>query len=273
MTCSLSASPDPTPSVNSPPVQHRAGRRGLGDDRRVDAHRRAGHRGRDRQRAHLATSRRSSTRRTGSGPARRSTGGSGRRSTATRTRPPAASRACSTSSPGRVLLAGQEVADLHACLPRARGKWSEVRAHGVITNLTAPSAFFWNFSYASGRRPRAGGGAWRTSRRRAGRSIVEQRHDVVDPPLDVGLAHPQLDLLVEQLQHRQRVGGAPVHAAERDRPAAADDVDRECRARPAGRCRRVSISGLRQRVREQPTSALREPAVPVSRGPPCRRRR
>ena len=47
-----------------------------------------------------------------------------------------------------------------------------------------------------------------------------------DPAVHVRLPHPQLHLLVEQLQHRHRVGHPPVHAAERDRAAAADDVDR-----------------------------------------------
>src|SRR5689334_9164144 len=32
--------------------------------------------------------------------------------------------------------------------------------------------------------------------------VVEQRHDVVDPALDVGLPHPQRQLLVEKGKHR-----------------------------------------------------------------------
>ena len=56
--------------------------------------------------------------------------------------------------------------------------------------------------------------------------VVEQRHDVVHPFLDIGLAHPKLDLLVEQRQHRHRVGHAAVHTDQRYRAAAADDVDR-----------------------------------------------
>ena len=44
--------------------------------------------------------------------------------------------------------------------------------------------------------------------------------------LDVGLAHAELDLLVEQVHHRHRVELAAVDAADRDRAAAADGVDR-----------------------------------------------
>ena len=56
---------------------------------------------------------------------------------------------------------------------------------------------------------------------------VEQGHDLVDPAFDVGLAHAQLDLLVEQVHHRHRVDLPAVHAAEGDRPASPDQVDRE----------------------------------------------
>src|SRR3954447_13468266 len=56
--------------------------------------------------------------------------------------------------------------------------------------------------------------------------VGEQRHDLRHPALDVRLAHAQLDLLVEERQHRQRVRLAAIDAAERDRPAAAHDVDR-----------------------------------------------
>ncbi len=55
--------------------------------------------------------------------------------------------------------------------------------------------------------------------------VGEQRQDVVDPALDVGLTHPELDLLVEHGQHGQRVGHPAVHAADRDRAASAHDVD------------------------------------------------
>ena len=44
--------------------------------------------------------------------------------------------------------------------------------------------------------------------------VGQQRQDVVDPRLHVGLSLADLDLLVEQLQRRQRVGGAAVDAAE-----------------------------------------------------------
>src|SRR6478752_4455706 len=50
--------------------------------------------------------------------------------------------------------------------------------------------------------------------------VFEQRHDVVDPAPHVGLAHPQLDLLVEEIHHGHWVSGAAVDAAERDRAAA-----------------------------------------------------
>ena len=56
-------------------------------------------------------------------------------------------------------------------------------------------------------------------------TVRQQRQQVVDPALHVGLTHPQLDLLVEHHHHRQRVAHAAVHADHRDRPAAPDDVD------------------------------------------------
>ena len=42
---------------------------------------------------------------------------------------------------------------------------------------------------------------------------------------DVGLPHPQLNLFVEQRQHRQWIGHASVDADQGDGPAAAHDVD------------------------------------------------
>jgi hypothetical protein len=39
---------------------------------------------------------------------------------------------------------------------------------------------------------------------------MHEGHDVIDPPLDVHLAHRHLDALVEHLQHRHRIGGPTV---------------------------------------------------------------
>jgi len=49
--------------------------------------------------------------------------------------------------------------------------------------------------------------------------LGEQREDVVDPCLDVGLALAYLNLLVEELQGREGVRGAAVDTAERNRAA------------------------------------------------------
>ncbi len=56
--------------------------------------------------------------------------------------------------------------------------------------------------------------------------VGQQGKDVVDPALDVRLAHVQADLLVEHRQHRQRIGGPSVDPRQRDRSATPDDVDR-----------------------------------------------
>src|ERR671916_2254614 len=53
----------------------------------------------------------------------------------------------------------------------------------------------------------------------------EQRHDVVYPALDVGLAHRELYLLVEEGEHGQRVGHTAVDADQGDSPAPAHRVD------------------------------------------------
>ncbi len=61
----------------------------------------------------------------------------------------------------------------------------------------------------------------------------------------VGLAHPQLHLLVEHLHQRHRVGGAAVHAEQRDRAAATYGVQRGVqRGEP------VEAGGLHQGLRE-----------------------
>ena len=53
--------------------------------------------------------------------------------------------------------------------------------------------------------------------------VDEQGQDVVDPAPHVGLAHPQLDLLVEHRHHRHRVGHAAVHADDGDGAAAPNE--------------------------------------------------
>src|SRR6185312_11177386 len=52
-------------------------------------------------------------------------------------------------------------------------------------------------------------------------AVDEQRHDVVHPLLDVRLPHPQGDLLVEQGEHRERIGHPAVDTDQRDRSATA----------------------------------------------------
>src|ERR1700759_1265027 len=52
-------------------------------------------------------------------------------------------------------------------------------------------------------------------------AVGDHRHEVVDPALDVSLAHPQLDAAVEHLHHRHGVDLAAVDAPYRDRAAAA----------------------------------------------------
>ncbi len=88
--------------------------------------------------------------------------------------------------------------------------------------------------------------------------VGQQRQDLVDPGLDVGLALSNLDLLVEQLQRRQRVGRAAVDAAERDRAAAADDLDRRVQR---GELRHAEVlhHRLRQLVGQQPGELVRDP--------------
>jgi hypothetical protein len=89
--------------------------------------------------------------------------------------------------------------------------------------------------------------------------VGQQRQDVVDPALHVRLPHPQLDLLVEQLDHRQWVGGAAVDARQRDRPAAADDVDRREQRGEAVDARLLD-QRLRDRVGQEPGEPLRQRA-------------
>src|SRR3954468_6260778 len=49
---------------------------------------------------------------------------------------------------------------------------------------------------------------------------ADQRQQLVHPALDVGLAHAQVDLLVEHLDERRRAGGAAVDARQRHGAAA-----------------------------------------------------
>src|SRR6185437_1113281 len=56
--------------------------------------------------------------------------------------------------------------------------------------------------------------------------VEQQRHDVVDPALDVALPHAQLDALVEHLQHRHRVQRPAVDTDDRHGAAAADGLNR-----------------------------------------------
>src|SRR5215210_5264380 len=55
--------------------------------------------------------------------------------------------------------------------------------------------------------------------------VDEKRHDGVGPRLDVRLAHADLYLLVEELQHVHGVGGPAVDAAYGERAPAADGLD------------------------------------------------
>ena len=85
---------------------------------------------------------------------------------------------------------------------------------------------------------------------------TDQRQEVVHPAPHVGLAHADLDLLVEHRQQRQRVGGAAVHPDERDGATPADDVDggvERSQAIEPGRLDQLRLHG----VGEQPGHPLR----------------
>ena len=56
--------------------------------------------------------------------------------------------------------------------------------------------------------------------------VRQQRRYLRHHQLDVGLPHVQLDLLVEQRHHVDRVNGAAVYTGQRDRPAATHHGDR-----------------------------------------------
>ena len=144
-------------------------------------------------------------------------------------------------------------------------------AHGLSTTLTQPSSLFWKISYACGRLLERQ--VVRRERVDAqGVLVGQQREDVGHPALDVGLAHPQLDLLVEQRHHRHRVGHAAVHPAERDGAAATDELDRGVERGELVDAGRLE-DGLRHGVGQQPGHRLGQLGRPASRARPDRRRR
>ena len=79
--------------------------------------------------------------------------------------------------------------------------------------------------------------------------------------LTLRLAHPELELLVEHLQHRHRVDRAAVDADERDGAAAADARRSRRRAPPAGRARLLDH-------RAGPAASGSKPSEPAGRAPP-----
>jgi hypothetical protein len=97
--------------------------------------------------------------------------------------------------------------------------------------LTAPSALRWKMPHA------AGASAKRQSMSSrfvdAERVIFSQEgHDVGSPALHIGLAHPELDLLVEQRHHRHWIGHAAVGTRQRHRAAPTSGFDRRGRCLP-----------------------------------------
>ena len=113
--------------------------------------------------------------------------------------------------------------------------------YGVKSTFTAPSCFFWNISYASGASS-SGSGGWRSRRRRAGRrrsAAAGCRPPSASRSPGPSAAGPAC----RTAQHRQRVGRAAVHARERDRAAAAHQVDRQVeRVEPVDAGRLASAS-------------------------------
>ena len=134
--------------------------------------------------------------------------------------------------------------------------------------MTAPSCFFWNVSYACGaavERQPVGGEVVDAQRVVVG----EQRQDVGRPSACT-LAWPIRSwiCLSNSGQHRHRVGHAAVHADQRDRAAAPDDVDRGVeRGEPVDARRLHQLRG--HRVGQQPGDLVRELRRPASRAPPC----
>ncbi len=91
---------------------------------------------------------------------------------------------------------------------------------------------------------------------RVGR-VLDEGQQVLDPVLDVALAHADRDLLVEERLHRQRVGLAAVDARDGDGAAAADRVERRVQRREAVDARDVHDL-LRDAVGQEARSLLRE---------------
>ena len=94
-----------------------------------------------------------------------------------------------------------------------------------------PSSFFWNVSYMPRRlvERHLVGREVRDAERVGG--VVDERQDVVDPAVDVRLPHPDLQLAVEDLHHRERVLLAAVDTADRDRAAAPGGLQRRVQRR------------------------------------------
>ncbi len=95
--------------------------------------------------------------------------------------------------------------------------------------------------------------------------VFDQGKKVVDPALDVALAHAEGDLLVEHGLHRQHVGLAGVHPAERNGPAAAHQIDRGVDGREAVETGLVHHL-LREGVGQEPHRALRQLDAAVAVG-------
>src|SRR4029453_544393 len=97
---------------------------------------------------------------------------------------------------------------------------------------------------------------------------LKEGQDLGDPALDVRLSHADLHALVEQVEHRQRVGGAAIHPDDRQRSAPAHGID----GGPQGR-HPVNAGAAGQRLAPPPGPA---PGGPVrwtpGRGAPRRPR-
>jgi hypothetical protein len=60
--------------------------------------------------------------------------------------------------------------------------------------------------------------------------VDDQGEELVGPAADVSLSHPELELLVEHLHHRHRIGRTAVDADERDRSTPATASIEPCSA-------------------------------------------
>ena len=93
--------------------------------------------------------------------------------------------------------------------------------------------------------------------------VEDQRQDVVDPALDVALAHPQLDAAVEHLHHRHRVDLAAVDAADSETvPPRRTALSAVCSASSRSIASR-SVSGCASASGSRPTAACA--ALPAER--------